>query len=197
MKLRGRIWKIAIGLIVSGLVWCAILATQIWRYGIQDHAIKSDCIVVLGAAVNGSAPSPVFEERIRHGVELQQAGFAPKLVFTGGIGDDQKQSESSVGRSMAIQRGIPAADVLIEERSRTTRQNLYEARSLMREHGLKSAIIVSDPLHMKRAMKMADGLDIDAVSSPTPTTRYRSIQSKLSFLLRELYFYHHYLVTGN
>lgn len=67
----------------------------------------------------------------------------------------------------------------------------------MREHGLKSAIIVSDPLHMKRALMMAEGLEIDAVSSPTPTTRYRSLQSKLGFLFRELYFFHHYLITGD
>jgi uncharacterized SAM-binding protein YcdF (DUF218 family) len=56
---------------------------------------------------------------------------------------------------------------------------------------------VSDPLHMKRAMMMADDLDIAAVSSPTPTSRYRSLKTKLGFLLRELYFIHHYSATGD
>ena len=68
---------------------------------------------------------------------------------------------------------------------------------MMQKNGLKSAIIVSDPLHMKRAMMMAAGLGIDAVSSPTPTTRYRSLQTKLGFLVRELYFFHHYVIIGN
>jgi uncharacterized SAM-binding protein YcdF (DUF218 family) len=67
----------------------------------------------------------------------------------------------------------------------------------MKTHNLKSAIIVSDPLHMKRAMMMADDLGIEAVSSPTPTTRYRSLRTKLGFLVRELYFVHHYVLTGN
>ena len=67
----------------------------------------------------------------------------------------------------------------------------------MQLHRLKSAIIVSDPLHMKRAVMMAGGLGINAVSSPTPTTRYRSLWTQLGFLIREIYFFHHYLITGN
>lgn len=189
--------RIALWLVLAGSVWCAILATLIWRYGARDDATQSDCIIVLGAGVQGAAPSPVFEERIRHGIALYHAGFAPKLLFTGGFGEGQKHSESSVGRSIATQQGIPASDILIEECSRTTRQNLSEAEALMQLHRLKSAIIVSDPLHMKRAVMMAGGLGINAVSSPTPTTRYRSLRTQLGFLIREIYFFHHYLITGN
>lgn len=195
--MRGRSKRILLWLLLAGFVWCLILATLIWRDGAHDNAINSDCIIVLGAGVQGAAPSPVFEERIRHGIELYHAGLAPKLVFTGGIGDGKKLSESSVGRSVARQQGISVRDILIEERSRTTRQNLAEARSVMEKHGLQSAIIVSDPLHMKRAMMIADGLGINGVSSPTPTTRYRSLKTKLGFLVREIYFFHHYLITGN
>jgi uncharacterized SAM-binding protein YcdF (DUF218 family) len=194
--MRNRIKIAALCVLMAGLVWCAIVAVIIWRYGANDHAIPSDCIIVLGAAVQGQNPSPVFEERIRHGINLYQAGFAPKLLFTGGFGDGQKLSEASVGRALAVQQGLAPGSILIEEQSRTTRQNLSEARAVMQQHGLRSAIIVSDPLHMKRAMMMAEGLQIDAVSSPTPTTRYRSLQTKLGFLVRELYFFHHYLITG-
>lgn len=195
--MRIHIKRIALWLLLAGFVWCIVLATLIWRDGARDHATKSDCIIVLGAAVQGTNPSPVFEERIRHGINLFHAGYASKLLFTGGIGEGQKHSESSIGRSVATQQAVAPSDILIEERSRTTRQNLSEAGAVMRKHGLKSAIIVSDPLHMKRAMMMADGLGIDAVSSPTPTTRYRSLQTKFGFLVRELYFFHHYIITGN
>ena len=66
----------------------------------------------------------------------------------------------------------------------------------MRQNGLVTAIVVSDPLHMKRALRMARDLGIEASEGPTPTSRYRSWQAKGSFLLRELYFYHHYMATG-
>ncbi len=195
--MRGRIRRIALWLLVAGFSWCLILGAVIWQYGEQDGAARSDCIIVLGAAVQGTTASPVFEERIRHGIGLYDAGYAPKLLFTGGFGDGQIHSESGMGRSIAIRHGVPATDILIEETSRTTHQNLFEARSLMRLHGMRSAIVVSDPLHMKRAMMMADGLGMAAASSPTPTSRYRSLRTKLGFLLREIYFIHHYLVTGD
>lgn len=174
-----------------------IIATWIWRYGDRDDTAKADCIIVLGAAVQEQNPSPVFAERIRHGIHLYDSGYAPKLIFTGGYGDGQKFSESGVGMSVAKQHGVSADDIYIEEKSRTTQQNIAEAAALMETHDLKSAIIVSDPLHMKRALMMADDLvGIDGVSSPTPTTRYRSLRTKLGFLVRELYFVHHYVLTG-
>jgi uncharacterized SAM-binding protein YcdF (DUF218 family) len=192
-----RIKRIGLGLIIAVTIWCVIIATSIWRYGTYNDAAKADCIIVLGAAVQGQNPSPVFAERIRHGIDLYETSYAPKIIFTGGYGEGQKFSESGVGMLVATQRGVSARDIYIEEKSRTTQENIAEAASLMKNHDLKSAIIVSDPLHMKRAMLMADDLGIAAVSSPTPTTRYRSLRTKLGFLVRELYFVHHYVLTGN
>ena len=192
-----RIRKVAFWLLVAALSWCVILGAIIWKYGANDRVVKSDCIIILGAAVHGGVnPSPVFEERIRHGIELYRAGQAQKLVFTGGIGAGQTHSEGSVGRSIAIQHGIPGDDIFFEDKSQTTKQNLSEAMVVMKRHGMTSAIIVSDPLHMKRAMLMAGGLGMKAVSSPTPTSRYRSFGPKLRFILREVYFIQHYAVTG-
>ncbi|HEX5790824.1 MAG TPA: YdcF family protein, partial [Luteolibacter sp.] len=71
-----------------------------------------------------------------------------------------------------------------------------EAKAVMDAKGLQSAIIVSDPLHLKRASEMAEDLGMSTVCSPTPTTRYRSLGTKLRFLMRELYFLHHYHFTG-
>lgn len=144
----------------------------------------------------GKKPSSVFSERIIHSVKLYDAGYASKLIFTGGYGQNKQFSESSVGRLYASKYGVPIEEILIEERSGTTRQNLSEAAIVMDHHKLRTAIIVSDPLHMKRAMTIAKNLGIDSVSSPTSTTRYRTLKTKLPFLLRELYFLHHHMVTG-
>ena len=194
--MRRWLKRFILGGIAGAVIWCAVLAFLIWDFGRRDHAVKSDCAIVLGAAVDGNAPSPVFEERIRHAITLYQAGFVRKLVLTGGTGAGQSHSEGSVARVYAIRHGVPAGDILIEEVSRTTCQNLTEARRLMRGNGLVSAILVSDPLHMRRAMLMAGNLGIKAVSSPTPTSRYRSAGTRAVFLAREIYFHHHYLVTG-
>ena len=59
----------------------------------------------------------------------------------------------------------------------------------MDAHQLETAIIVSDPLHMKRAMLLAEDAGITAYSSPTPTTRYISMRTKIPFLARETFYY--------
>lgn len=184
------------GLFLAILAWLAILGADIWIYGAADRAVKSDCAIVLGAAAYGTNPSPVFEERIRHAIDLYRAGLASKIIFTGGYGTGATNAESEVGAAFARRAGVPGAAVFTELRSRTTQQNLAEAKLLMEAHGWKTAILVSDPLHMRRAMWMAHDLGIAAVSSPTPTSRYRSLPTRWRFLRREIYFWHHYLFTG-
>ena len=196
MSKQRRILKIALCLSVAFFTWFIITGIVIWNFGDEDHAKESDCIIVLGAATYGDKASPVFEERIKHAIELFKQGHAQTVIFTGGYGDGASHSESEVGASYAINEGINKSVILTEARSRTTKQNLMEAKVLMDSSGLESAIIVSDPLHLKRASAMADDIGILAVTSPTPTSRYRSLRTKFGFLIREVYFYNHYKVTG-
>lgn len=177
--------------------WLATVAFSIWSFGNKDHSKPSDCAIVLGAAVYGSQPSPVFEERIKHAVTLYEAGTVSKIIFTGGIGGGASHAESAVGAAYAVRKGVPESAVLTETKSRNTRENLIEAKALMKVESQQTAILISDPLHMKRSSLMARDLEISSVSSPTPTSRYRSLKARLGFLGRELYFYHHYRVTGN
>ncbi|MCW0400724.1 hypothetical protein NB688_003138 [Xanthomonas sacchari] len=171
-------------------LWLLGVAIYIVWVGDRDQAAPADAIIVLGAAAYDAKPSPVFEERIRHGLDLYQRGYAPTLIFTGGFGNGARFAESQVARRYALRHGVPADAILIETVSRTTRQNLIEARRLMREHGLHRVIVVSDPLHMARALRLCQELQIDALASSTPSSRFRSFQTRWRFLLQELYFFH-------
>jgi uncharacterized SAM-binding protein YcdF (DUF218 family) len=172
-------------------LWLAGVAAYIIIIGQRDDAAKTDVIIVLGAAAYDAKPSPVFEQRIRHGIDLYQRGFAPLLIFTGGFGGaGARFSESQVANRYALKHGVPAEAMLMETVSHTTRQNLDEAAKLMRARNLRSAIIVSDPLHMARALRLAREAGIDARGSPTPTSRFRGFASRLQFLLQEIYFFH-------
>jgi len=65
-----------------------------------------------------------------------------------------------------------------------------EARRLMEQRGLHRVIIVSDPLHMARALRLSRALGIEALGSSTPSTRFRSFHTSWRFLLQEVYFFH-------
>ena len=198
-KRRRSAWAWLGWLLLVLLLWLVGVATWIVWVGQRDQAASADAIIVLGAAAYDTRPSPVFEERIRHGLDLYQRGYAPVLLFTGGYGNGARYAESQVARRYALRQGVTESAILIESNSRNTRENLQQARRLMQQHGLHRVIVVSDPLHMSRALRLSNEIGIDALGSPTPSTRFRTIQTQWRFLLQEVYFFHRDLlqrVTG-
>lgn len=182
-------------LFLIGLLLVIIFTTgHIYIYGNTANKIKADAAIVLGAEVWGSQPSPVFKERINHAVNLYKSRDVGKIIFTGGVGIGKEISEAEAGKQYAIQNGVNELDILTETKSHTTNQNLKYAKEVAQQNNLNTFLIVSDPLHMKRAVLMARNLGLDAFPSPTPTTRYRSFESQLQFLSRETYFYFVYLI---
>lgn len=185
--IAGWAWR----LLLLALLWLVGVAAYIIWVGQRDDAAPADAIIVLGAAAYDAKPSPVFEERIRHGIDLYKRGLAPTLIFTGGYGGTGARfSESQVARRYALRQGVPDKAILIESLSRNTHDNLRQARVLMQQHKLHSVIIVSDPLHMARALRISRDLGIRSVGSPTPTSRFRSFATRWRFLLQEVYFFH-------
>jgi uncharacterized SAM-binding protein YcdF (DUF218 family) len=167
---------------------------SIYTYNSNSNILHADAAIVLGAAAWGDQPSPVFRERINHGIELYKRRVVQMLIFTGGQGDSNEPAEAIVAKYYALKQGVSEADILTETQSRTTQQNLYYSNQIAVAHHLTQFLIVSDPLHMKRAMLIARDMGMDAYASPTPTTRYQSLSSKLGFLARETYFYFVYLL---
>jgi uncharacterized SAM-binding protein YcdF (DUF218 family) len=186
--------RIVLGLLLLLVLWLWFLAIQIYRYSRESYSEPANVAIVLGAAVWNERPSPVFEERIKHAIDLYKSGSVQAIIFTGGIGKGDRSAESQVAREYAIQHGIPAEHIYCEARSRTTRENLQEAKRILDQRNLLDVVVVSDPLHMRRAIAIARDLGIAAHPSPTPTSRYRTWQSRLGFLLRETYYYASYLL---
>ena len=157
----------------------------------DDHT--AEVAIVLGAAVYDDRPSPVFAGRLEHAVDLFEQGRVKRLLLTGGRADGDKLSEGRVGADYAIAKGVPASAIVIEEQSRTTRQNLANAQRMLDG---ELVLIVSDPLHMRRAMAIAADLGLDARPSPILHSRYRSMSTKLPFLAREVWFMHMHWLFG-
>jgi uncharacterized SAM-binding protein YcdF (DUF218 family) len=183
---------VAVALLMAGII---SLAVDIAVVGGRSDTTPADAAIVLGAAVDDDAPSPVFEERLRHAAGLFRSGQVTWIVVTGGVGQGDTLAESEAGRNWLIGAGIPADRVLIETKSRTTKQNLVFAEPLLAEHDIYRVLIVSDPLHMRRAMRMASDLGLDAHPSPTRTSRFETLGTQLPMVMREVYFTLHYYAT--
>jgi uncharacterized SAM-binding protein YcdF (DUF218 family) len=190
--------RVLLGLLVGVLAYFAVTTALVARWMGKDERPRVDAIVVLGAAQYDGRPSAIYEARLEHAVELWRGQVAPILVFTGGKEQGDRFTEGGSGARWARQRGVPAEAVLVEERSRTTYQNLagaLEDRNPDRDR--HRIVVVSDPFHMFRAVKQAADLGMDAYPSPTRTSPLSASRLKLTELvLREDLAIAGYLLSG-
>ena len=180
--------------ITSALLWLAVLffvfiAAEIYFYDEATDSRTADAAIVLGAAVWGERLSPVFEERVKHSIDLYRARKIKKIIFTGGRGNADEETEADAARRYAVECGVPPEDILTEGRSTSTFENIYFAKPIAEANEIKSVLLVSDPLHLKRSVEIAKSLDFEVYPSPTPTTRYQSLTSKMKLLAHETYYY--------
>ncbi|MGF1687812.1 YdcF family protein [Photobacterium japonica] len=195
-----------VGCVAGSIAWYAERTLTASTHLVRDAGINThnktntvplaDAAIVLGAAVWDGQPSPVFEERIKHGIWLYQHQRVNTLIFTGGVGAGDTQTEAQVAKGYAIAHGVPASAILLEGRSKYTRENLQFASEMTVKANLNTVLIVSDPLHMKRAMRMATDFGLQAKPSPTPTTRYQSVKAKAKMLWSETKYYLGYVWFG-
>ncbi|OJJ16999.1 hypothetical protein BKI52_30240 [marine bacterium AO1-C] len=186
MKLKKKKYIILIGILLG---YFFINSIRIYNYSFEYYESKSDAAIVLGAGTKNGKLSPVFRERINHSILLYKKRVVDKIIFTGGFGEGQKQSDSRVAKNYALGNGISEKDILIEEKSRYTVENLKQSKQIMDSLGLTNALIVSDPMHMKRAMNLAKYYEIHCRPSPTKTTMYKSAKVKIRQLLYETFYF--------
>jgi uncharacterized SAM-binding protein YcdF (DUF218 family) len=185
-----------VGLLSLAVLGFLCVAWQVVSYGNPSNDSHADAAVVLGAAAWGNKPSPVYRERLHEAIALYDSGRVRYLVFTGGTPAVNYPAEGQVGRAFAMEHGVPASAILVETTSRTTWQNLANAKELIGSAGIQSVLLVSDPLHMRRAMAMAADLGLRAMPAPTSTSRFQSLTSRTGFLWRETWLYIDYLLLG-
>ena len=172
---------VLLGMVIYGLY----TGYSIWTYGEQPLTSEADAAIVLGAAQWNGEPSPVFEGRLKQGIELYEEGAVEYLILTGGKSEDAASSEAEVGKEYAMEKGIPEEDILYEDRSLVTEENLTNAKEVTEKNEIQSFLLVSDQFHLKRAVAMAENQGMDVKGVPTQYSAYESLETKVPFFLRE------------
>ncbi len=139
-----------------------------------------DCILVLGCLVKSNGiPSDMLRDRLTRGVELYQAGAAPKLLMSGDHGRVD-YDEVDAMKQFAVDSGIASEDVFMDHAGFSTYESIYRAKEIFQA---KKIIIVTQEYHLYRALYIANafGLEAYGVSSD-----YRSYSGQTSRDLREV-----------
>ena len=125
------------------------LARQLWDYHHINHQLaKSGCILALGS----------HDLRVAHrAAELYLEGWAPLVVMSGGFGnftqDMWTETEADKFAAIAMQRGVPAGAILIENKSTNTGENILFTQQLLKQNGLdpQDFIVVQKPYMERRS----------------------------------------------
>ncbi|MFZ2072175.1 MAG: YdcF family protein [Minisyncoccia bacterium] len=124
------------------------LAKIIWDYHHLNQKLeKADCILVLGS----------HDLRIaEHGAKLFLEGWAPLIIFSGGLGHLTKEiwseSEADQFARIAINMGVPKEKIIVENKSTNTGENIKFSRELLKEKNIdpKKFIVVQKPYMERR-----------------------------------------------
>jgi uncharacterized SAM-binding protein YcdF (DUF218 family) len=154
----------------GGAILTGATAYQVYEVGRHDNRRPVDAIVVMGAAQYNGRPSGVLRARLDHAIELYELGYAPYIIATGGNLPGDVYTEAETGRNYAVAHGVPESAIILENTGGSTAESIRNVRAIMDEHGLRTALFVSDRNHMLRVLRLADDAGIVAWGSPTTTS---------------------------
>ncbi len=178
---------VGLAVVTGGVLVTGYASFRIWQRGTMDEARPVDAIVVMGAAEYDGTPSAVFASRIDHAVQLYREGLARVLIVTGGRREGDRTTEAAVARAYAVAHGVPDEAILQEDHGRSTLESLEAVAEILRLHGMRRALFVSDRTHMLRVLRVGKDLDIESFGSPTTTSPTdASLGSRLDATLHEL-----------
>src|SRR3954468_16741205 len=83
----------ALGILIFGGWLMSLAGVVFWEH--RDTARPAAAIVVLGAAQYVGRPSPVLRARLDHAIDLWRRGLAPRIIFTGGLGNQDTTREGA------------------------------------------------------------------------------------------------------
>lgn len=151
--------------------------------------LPADCALVFGAAVYTDRPSPAITRRVRTAVDLYHQKKVRRLILSGGKGSRDVLTEAKVMEAIALRDGVSPQNILREERSRSTIENLQFSLPLAKN--CESVIAVSDEFHLARIELL--GRRTGWGSLPTiPAKIPSSPRSELKSVLREALGYIYY-----
>lgn len=170
-KARRRFLEVSLGAVLTYVTLFETSAVWLIASPLEREAPPraSDAIVIFAGGVGESGQAGGgYQERLQRAIALYGQGWAPRIIISSGFVFAFKEAE--VMRAVAIERGVPAAAIVLETEAANTYQNVTFTNALLERSGWRQILLVSSPYHMRRALlawrKNAPGIDV----IPEPVT---------------------------
>ena len=127
-----------------------------------------DCILILGAGIWGDKPSPMLEDRLKHGIEAYNNNLSNKIIVSGDHGREE-YDEVNVMKDYIIENNILSENIFMDHAGFSTYDSIYRAKEIFEA---KKIIIVTQGYHLYRALHIAKSLDIEAYGIAADPRQY-------------------------
>lgn len=136
-----------------------------------------DAVIVLGAGLRNGAVTPLLRSRLDRGIEVfrrsREAGRMTVMVPSGGQGADEPVSEAAAMAGYLEEQGVESDAIVLEDRSRTTDENLRFSKALLDEmHVTGRAAVATNNFHAFRAAMLMRRVRLKGYAVGSPTASY-------------------------
>ena len=174
------------------VLWTALVAfVCVKEYTVPKPDGTTQAIIVLGAQVK---PDGTLSLQLQYRMELaleQYRAHPQVIVVCGAQGGNEPMTEAQAMHDYLVSNGVPEGDILMDDTSFNTRQNLTNAQKLLGDD-VKKVLIVTSNYHLPRAMTLArdTGFEPQGVGAPIkliywPKNHYREALAWVKYLLQK------------
>lgn len=164
-------------IIVEGIILKDILVNR-------NNSPKIKYLIVLGAGLKGDIPSEVLKYRLNKAVEYFKENPDTIFIVSGGQGKDELISEAEAMEIYLSERGIPIKNIIKEDKSTSTYENLKFSDKIIKEKEITGDIaVMSNSFHMYRVKMISKKLNfpLKTVYAETPAIVFPN------YMLREYF----------
>ena len=183
-------------IIVIALIAPGYAVSQVWRAAKNPIVRNADVIVVLGTAQLNGRPGEALEARLIEAKRIFDLGYAPTIITVGAGAPGDRTTEAASGKYWLRTHDISSKKITAIEEGRDTLSSTKAYASLMKKRYVSDVIIVTDPFHCARAIKMANDQGVLATCSPVQTGPNTLENSGYRYLIREAAAYLAYITVG-
>lgn len=171
--LRSRVWRgvflAADILLCAGAAWTIAMTCCMFSAAASTPP-ENSTVVVLGSLVSGTKPSADLQSRIDTAAVYLKEHPGTVCVASGGQGPREGITEAEAIKKTLVSAGVEPARVLLEDQSRSTRENLRNSLAVIKKAGGSQKLaIVTDDYHEFRACSIARSLGLEAYAVPART----------------------------
>ena len=180
-------WLIALlALMAAGILAFAALLGVVLAGSHTDLHGEPSIMIILGCQVRTDGPSVLLQDRLDTALDYLEDHPDMTVIASGGQGPDEHISEAEAMAAYLVEHGFPEGQILLEDESHNTSQNLMYTRELLEESGLDwqgNLLVVSNGFHLARVRMLAQRYGLGEISTLAAPSSH--VPSRLMMYIRE------------